>query len=145
MVMRIYGRKKMNTNHFTETLLPMHIKLQGLYKRVCWEAIEIGPYIEGYCLLSRQRQLYTQCRDHCPKLSSGCEYWVALPRTIDDSSEDAQRRSLMGMLKGSFQFHNCIKAAEFKLYINKWHKEAYKGATPTEAILRALCAQEGIE
>jgi hypothetical protein len=72
---------------------------------------------------------------------------IRIPRTIDDSSPEAQKRSLWGMVDWRrFNMHLsesgevCINT---RLLANPlpiiW------AATPTEAILKALCAQEGAE
>lgn len=77
---------------------------------------------------------------------------IRLPRTIDDSSEEDQKRSLAGMLNYQWALSNpCpaigVDSYGLLLFDNKGEEEIayYEGATPTEAILRALCAQEGVE
>jgi len=79
--------------------------------------------------------------------------YIRIPLTIDDSSEEARRRSLWGMLSetvlpketlyvGTEVFGNGYECG----YTTKdgFYEKAI-GDTPTEAILKALLAQEGLE
>lgn len=76
---------------------------------------------------------------------------IRIPLTIDDSSPEAQARSLWGMCRdiiclnnnGEDNFEVCILLDDGRGEI--WNERSHKGATPTEALLRALCAQEGVE
>jgi len=73
-------------------------------------------------------------------------YITFTPRTIDDSSEEARKRSLWGMF-------DVPPSVSFNSFTNKyicslWDKQPmlidrFVGETLTEAILKALCAQEG--
>jgi hypothetical protein len=76
--------------------------------------------------------------------SHACGEAIWLPRTIDDSNPEAQKRSLVGMLEDDYvlsesRFEDgniCTCTIDCKIF---------EGATPTEAILRALCAQWEVE
>ena len=81
-----------------------------------------------------------------------CQHLLIVPRTIDDSSPEDQKRSLWGMLKWAICLNNngkdgsevCVVKNEGRTEI--WDGEvSFKADTPTLAILRALCAQEGVE
>ena len=126
----------MNTNYFQKVLLPLHIKLQGLYREKCgdWQVgdgvvIPPVPHIQ-YLVRSEienDYSLWNQRHKHSA---------IRIPRTIDDSSEEARRRSLVGMLnqKGK-EWIIARFNMEYLPFNNRF----------TEAILRALLAQEGIE
>jgi hypothetical protein len=77
--------------------------------------------------------------------------FVWLPRTIDDSSEEAQKRSLWVMV--NWKMFECIspQAPGGYIKIYQWNKEVglfsdkvCSWCSPTEAILKALCSQEGV-
>lgn len=81
------------------------------------------------------------------KPDSDCHYYHRIPRTIDDSSPEAQKRSLWGMVNwNEFNFENLLDGSGNVLAFQcKTNGDfSFKG-TPTEVILRALCAQEGVE
>lgn len=75
-----------------------------------------------------------------------CAQCIIIPRTIDDSSEEARKRSLWGMVDGIL---GCKKGIVDDRYCCstsfKRTKSFYYANTPTEAILKALCHQEGVE
>jgi len=69
-----------------------------------------------------------------------------LPRTIDDSSPEAQKRSLLGMMSGLVSVENKGKGRGYYVWVESGEvMQHFDGATSTEAILRALVAQEGVE
>lgn len=78
--------------------------------------------------------------------TSRVDYLLIFPRTIDDSSPEAQKRSLWGMVDWN-RWNIAVDGTNSITYIvNIIGKGGdIEGATPTEAILRALCAQEGVE
>jgi hypothetical protein len=76
-----------------------------------------------------------------------------IPRTIDDSSLEAQRRSLWEMLRGTKTLYDYLDIEQglgiqgdigIGVSLSGGYKY-FKGSSSTEVILRALCAQEGIE
>jgi len=129
----------------------MHIKLQWLYLKKCgdWQvgdkvycreydsATGIVISITGTRILvnftftdrSRINVPFDKYANNLPLL---------IPRTIDESSPEAQKRSIVEMLNGNkvlaYLGHNWM------LFNND---KQFFGTTPTEAILRALLAQEG--
>ena len=129
----------MNDKYFKEVLLPVHIKLQGLYSRHSgvWEDDD-----KCWCRECNQRGLGSYFRH-----SQGCPVEpLCIPRTIDDSSPEAYNRSLMGMLDG---YASISRGTSTEWTIGVWMdgKETellFNGASLTEAVLRALCSQEGI-
>jgi len=137
----------MNANHFTEVLLPMHIKLQGLYRERCGDWQQWDKY---YCTIDGQiRMIYPD--EEGMRLMPCCCHVVWLPRTIDDSSPEASKRSLWGMVDWElFTQEMADGEGNINIYENPYihldGQDAPIGSgTPTEAILRALCHQEGIE
>jgi hypothetical protein len=81
----------------------------------------------------------------------GLDNLIRIPLTIDDSSPEASKRSLWGMLEGrpkslssdvygeAYTRTNTVGIKHLNSY------EEYVGSTPEEAILKALCHQEGVE
>lgn len=67
--------------------------------------------------------------------------WIIIPRTIDDSSPEAQKRSLWGMLDWENTYITTGRKGEARLYSGA----GFVAGAITEAILRTLCAQEGVE
>lgn len=138
----------MNANYFTETLLPMHIKLQGLYKRGCGDWWLKGDeyfdskYNQGGVIgigdltvlnnMSIAKEVY--------------DSYLRTPRTIDDSSEEAQKRSLWGMVDWEqwMVIHTLLNGM-IEIVNRRFDVPLRIVATPTEAILKALLVQEGIE
>lgn len=69
---------------------------------------------------------------------------IITPLTIDDSSPEAQNRSLLGMMSGLISIENKGKGRGYYVWIESGEvMQHFDGATATEAILRALRAQEG--
>jgi hypothetical protein len=126
----------MKDNYFQEVLLPLHIKLQGLYREKCgnWQ---VGD--DYFCASCYYKGTYHPL-DHqnCPEDLS-CKNVTRLPRTIDDSSTEAQRRSLWRMVDWERQ---ATRAIVLHWLINP---QNMKLEVPTESILKALIAQEGIK
>jgi hypothetical protein len=75
---------------------------------------------------------------------------ILVPETVSrDSSPEASNRSLVGMCDDLISIDNNGKDGwAVNIMLDKgltWNEKSYKGTTSTEAILRALCHQEGIE
>jgi hypothetical protein len=130
----------MNANYFQEVLFPMHIALNksGLYTRVRGDW-QVG---DEYCLPS-EGTFWTY---------KGVKYdWLdnatRIPRTIDDNSPEARERSLWGMCDGIIAIEDScrLKCWQVRIDTDQGSIISGKGATPTEAILKVLCHQEGIE
>jgi hypothetical protein len=146
----------MNANHFQEVLLPLHIKLQGLYREKCgdWQ-IQDDIFDTEY----DQKGFILDAPPHSPLnsvLESGLwirydltdKYLLRIPRTIDDSSEEVSKRSLERMLTMA---HRTTISSDGTAVVELFHCgfdtgiRTIKANSPTHAILLALCAQEGIE
>jgi hypothetical protein len=69
--------------------------------------------------------------------------WI--PRTIDDFSEEARKRSLIGMLQNVWTIYPVKRRKSVLVRINSHTKSHYEAPTLTEALLKALCAQQGVE
>jgi hypothetical protein len=156
----------MNANYFTTTLLPLHIKLQGLYREKCGDWLT-GD--EGWVVYRGRLVWFTVIQNFAEGLLGGVLHTITedfgkvnfdnddpalirIPRTIDDSSPEASRRSLWGMLNGTKTLCDYHKAEQglgqqgeidIGVGMNSEYK-CFKGKTPTEAILKALCSQENI-
>jgi hypothetical protein len=131
----------MNANYFQEVLLPLHIKLQGLYREKC------GGVTYGDDFYDPKRDMFFT-HGIAAKFSDGD---VFTPRTIDDSSPEASKRSLVEMCNGLVTIGKALFKDKYfatvRVEENGEYKEfvAFHGASRTEAILKALIAQEGIE
>jgi hypothetical protein len=127
----------MNPNYFTEVLLPLYIALQPKFREVmgewklsndqfCWPDTR-------YILLRRELQ--------------NAEGYLIIPRTIDDSSEEARKRSLWGMV--DWKRYSLHSHPNGKVWIefedSKFDGPMWLGLTSTEAILKALCVQWEVE
>jgi hypothetical protein len=140
----------MKDNYFQEVLLPLHIKLQGLYEKVCGRLTSDNWKDKIYCMKCEEEREYADCRADCPSMCK-CESRIRLPKTIDDSSPEAQKRSLIEMLERGTTvtklLHGAFTWGRSICIVEKSGEEPqrFDGATPTEAILRALCYQEGVE
>lgn len=79
----------------------------------------------------------------CSDFIASDEYENALriPRTIDDSSEEERKRSLWGMVDWDLFHLGYAPNGLIKLVSENFTVQA----NPTEAILDALCAQEGVK
>lgn len=158
----------MNINYFQEVLLPLHIKLQGLYREKCGD-LRDGDTIywnDELSILSdndkyKIRYLNEKIHETMPRA-------VFIPRTIDDSSPEAQKRSLIGMFtpntliyikpvfgwakgpSGPVEMDNTTSSIHV-LHSGEWGckivgvDDPFIGSSPTHAILKALASQEGIE
>ena len=134
----------MNHKHFAETLLPSYTALQPFFRERMLPMQYNDDFIcpsQGWSIVHWDDEKDTIC-DQC----------IILPHTIDDSSEEARKRSLVGMLTYQWALSNPCPAAGVDSYglllFDDQGKEEiayYEGATPTEAIMKALCAQEGVE
>lgn len=143
----------------------MHIKLQGLYRRVMgdWQygdrfADDDGEHIivgiskviyragttgertmlEYDIYNIGLNEILCSTQDY---LDDEC---VRIPRTIDDSSPEASKRSLIEMLDDAGR-HTIEKDIDRYILNIEDREPWYEGVTPTECILKALIAQEGIE
>jgi hypothetical protein len=145
-------------------ILDMMIALQPKFREVMgeWKPFDIGydpNYGIGVVIESDDNWVMFTFPDYKGNddtiyLSDNADRFVTrLPLTIDDSSKEARQRSLWGMLSetgmpnetlyiGTEVFGNGFECG----YTTKdgFYEKAV-GGTPTEAILRALCAQEGLE
>lgn len=106
---------------------------------------ELQSEDDYYCLFYKNKFVCLLC-SVSPNANS-CKHMVRIPRTIDDSSPEAQRRSLWGMLdwkrvnmhlseRGDVCINTRLRADPLPVI---W------AAIPTEAILKALCAQWNVE
>jgi len=84
----------------------------------------------GYIILRRE------FRD-----SASCKDYLIIPRTIDDSSDEARQRSLWGMVDWPKIWDSTSEHSKLKLMLDLM----FGKTTPTLAILKALAAQEGVE
>lgn len=141
----------MNPNHFTEVLLPMFAALQPFLRERMGEWREYEHAYQDDC----EGIVLFMWRDDAPTINMftplSCydvrrlrDDAVRLPLTIDDSSEEARGRSLWGMCVGDKRLWKV--GERHYLAVNMTMRDYYEaeGATPTHAILLALCAQEGI-
>jgi len=79
---------------------------------------------------------------HSDKVCNSC-IWI--PRTIDDSSEEARKRSLWGMVEGRKKIKELSSGVSLLMVWEDSNILEYEGNTPTEAMLKALVAQWGVE
>lgn len=132
----------MNPNHFTETLLPLFTALQPFFRERMGKLQYGDEFIVdvGYGIGMETFFYNNNWEDQ--DLSDA----ICLPRTIDDSSEEAQKRSLWGMVDWSrFNFENLSDGSGNVLMFEfKSQGDFSFTGTPTEAILKALVAQEGV-
>jgi hypothetical protein len=93
------------------------------------------------------------CPEDMENVYDNKDMCIFIPRTIDDSSEEASKRSLIGMLDvppiitpiyNQLEDGNPTVCWELD-WINGNYTESAGGETITEAILRALLAQWGRE
>jgi hypothetical protein len=115
-------------------LLDMYIALQPKFREVMGD----WRHVDCYWCPTCQRVEYVGVDNNMPGIDA-----VRLPLTIDDSSEEAHKRSLWGMLKGGKSLGE--RGDHIQLFTqaeNKYHK-VFTGSTPTEAILKALLHQWG--
>jgi hypothetical protein len=140
----------MKDNHSTETLLPLHIKLQGLYPKDWLVGDEVSyrgmkTIISGITNLHVGLELGLNPRTW---FSNDDLELIKIPRTIDDSSPEAQKRSLIGMLVGYSEV--CWRTGKDGAYIHNYPEDVegggkfIHGSSPTHAILLALMSQEGL-
>lgn len=123
----------MKDSYFQEALLPLFQRLQPFFRERMggWKRGD-NYMVSPYCMI------WTVGNRPCSHKSSAA---IWLPRTIDDSSPEAQKRSLWGMaVVVDCYYHNEEK--EWRAYLLS--DKSGRGATPTEAILKALCQQEGV-
>jgi len=148
----------MNANHFTEALLPLHIKLQGLYREKMLLMQEGDEFVTD-CnpfVYTVDRMENSECRwlvvAKAPYKNLGYDYFqikecIRIPRTIDDSSPEASRRSLIEMCNNFISLTKGSLGWVCTVYDETGvdREYLYQGATSTECILKALLHQEGIE
>jgi hypothetical protein len=125
-----------------QKLLDLYIKLQPKFRDVMgeWQYTD-----DRYC---RYHMKYNadipagvcSVSPFCPS----CKHILFIPRTIDNFSEEARKRSLWGMLNWK-RFLICPSFRNGDIWIKEKERAWEVFGTPTEAILRALCAQEGVE
>jgi hypothetical protein len=70
---------------------------------------------------------------------------IIIPLTIDDSSPEAQKRSLWGMVNWSLWSMQVYDTGDVFIRLRNSLNYSFDCKTLTEAILRALCSQEGME
>jgi hypothetical protein len=146
----------MNDNHFIETLFPLHIKLQGLYKRVCGDW-QVGDKCfdtereQNGLVVAVDPETVDYANDDGNVWWAKMSYLLRIPRTIDDSSTEAHKRSLWGMVDWD-RFgieHSLCYGADPQLTVihDAENDEGMIKVTdsPTHAILKALVSQEWTE
>jgi len=122
-------------------LLKYYITLQPKFREV------MGPIIVGDLVSWINSEITLVTTDFQAKCATGGNGYTVYPRTIDDSSEEARKRSLIGMLTAISEYRVVLT----ELTGDMWHcclmgeDEQYIASTLTEAILKALCAQWDIE
>jgi len=136
---------KVNPNHFTEVLLPLFTILQPKFREVMVD-LKVADLLfsqdAGYFFVGEWNKL--------DDINSLRKDIFVLPRTIDDSSEEARKRSLWGMLDHTrFEVEDANNGLMWLMTKNNFDcwKPLVDGKelTPTEALLRALAAQWGVE
>jgi diadenosine tetraphosphatase ApaH/serine/threonine PP2A family protein phosphatase len=129
----------------TDDLLKYYVALQPKFREVMgnlrdsddWKWSE-GDAVFRELPYARTVDIVKMCKDG--KI-------IYLPRTIDDSSEEARKRSLVGMLTAISKYRVVLT----ELTEGMWHcclmgeDEQYVATTLSEAILKALCAQWEVE
>jgi hypothetical protein len=125
-----------------KNLLKYLIPLQPMIKKA------MGMIRTDEKVYNIKTDLYDFIPDFMIAYASNHSDYIRIPLTIDDSSPEASRRSLLGMIEGFVNLH-------YNPYLKQWVIELYDGFvlkkystnadTPTEAILKALCHQEGVE
>ena len=119
-----------------QKLLDLYTKLQPKFREVM-EPIRIGDMAAWW-----DNIVYFVTTDFQAKCVAGGNGYIIFPRTIDDSSEEARKRSLWGMLKG----HKMLEEDKTgRIYLSVTEQDSIYADNPTEAILRALCAQWEVE
>lgn len=162
----------MSPNHFTEVLLPLYTALQPKFREVMEEWRVGDAYFNGVDIWYSELN-YTEYASNGHAIPHACqlpEEFLWLPRTIDDFSEEARKRSLVEMFApNTFVYLKPVMVlwapdesgtleskpiddnnAIHGVHTGKWGcmitgNRLFVGATPTEAILKALAAQEGKE
>jgi len=119
----------MNPNYFTKTLLPLYTALQPKFRKV------MGPILYS-----------DETYEHMGDFRHG-EYHdirtLVIPRTIDDSSPEAQKRSLWGMVDWKRWSQSSDGSGLIRMGSERY--KIFIEGTPTEAILKALVAQWEVE
>ncbi|MFA6358756.1 MAG: hypothetical protein WCY09_08900, partial [Candidatus Omnitrophota bacterium] len=144
-----------DANYFTTTLLPMHITLNksGLYKRVCgdWQVGDGVSYrglktiVSGITGQHVGLELGVSVNAQRIWFNNNDAELIRIPRTIDDSGRD-----LWGMVDWKlFTQEMADDEGNINIYENPYihldgHDAPIGSGPPTEAILKALCAQENI-
>ncbi len=113
----------MNDNYFQDTLLPLHIKLQELYREKCGDWQEHDRY-------------------WCPD-SEMVKYQKSTPTDSTRYTRLPGLEELWEMCSGITNRLVCYGSCWGFFYPGD-STEAFVGETPTEVILKALCSQENI-
>jgi len=120
----------------TDNELKMHIALQPFYLKFK------GEWQTGDKVVDPENDVYfvdTSVFSIFPSLKDSYDDCIWIPRTIDTENPE---RGLWGMLKGIKELYvfgdRCELTVDRGLIISKC-------TTPTEAILKTLCEQEGVE
>ena len=117
--------------------LKMYVALQPQIRAAIGEYID--SYTEVICTTGKRVHVYIDCDYACPNIIRGdCPHRIIFPQTIDPESPE---RGLWGMLKGrKALFEDETGSVSVRVASGE-----YEAETPTEAILLALCNQNGIK
>jgi len=111
--------------------LKMLIALQPMIKKAVGEYVD---YTEIICTAGERVHVCIDCNYACPNIiRCDCPHRILIPQTID---RDNRQWGLVGMLRpeGYAYLRNIYNLTTFLSQKN-----------PTEAILKALCEQEGVK
>jgi hypothetical protein len=135
--------RRIDMNNDLTKLLPYYIALQPKFREV------MGPYQIGdeYGYPGNPCNNFVREEDlgRCRRLPKDTNVYC-LPRTIDDSSEEARKRSLVGMINGAITLRRNYALRDYNLIVATEHDvKIFVADTPTLAILKALSAQWEVE
>ena len=139
--------------------LKYYIALQPKFREVMggWQIGDHGydPIGESICVRFSDTFTRSFCFPSSGMFLLDTSQVIRLPLTIDDSSEEARKRSLSGMIKGGWELlKHPSKDEEYSLMVSpmsisnydaKEGNNYFEGYSSTECFLKALCAQEGLE
>ncbi len=125
-------------------LLKYLIPLQPKFRKVMgeWQDGDAYVVLNAQSKEVRDKVFYCSIPGEDPPYEWQKPIWI--PRTIDDSSEEARRRSLLGMLDGFITLEKHYDIYRVITLIDGNFRD-YLGQTSTECYLKALCCQWGME
>jgi hypothetical protein len=131
-----------------EKLLPYYKVLQPLFKEKMGKEpingdVFYNSHIKQVVSLDKVSDSWYHSFQPNP-MGSRClkEVGVIIPQTIDILNP---KRGLWGMIKGFDVMHTAGCDGWYIETVYQSHGKGFHGDTPTEAILKALCEQEGVK